>query len=55
VSICAPDGPAFACGISNYAADDVATLRGVRSDRIEEALGYQYGSEIVHRNNLVLL
>ena len=30
-------------------------IRGQRSDRIAEVLGYEYGEEVVHRNNLVLL
>lgn len=55
VSICEPDGTQIACGISNYSADEVAAIRGVRSDQIANTLGYQYGSEVVHRNNLVLM
>jgi glutamate 5-kinase len=55
VSICTPDGPPFACGITNYGADELVRIRGMRSDRIAETLGYDYGSEVVHRNNLVLL
>ncbi len=55
VSICQPDGAQIACGISNYSADEVAAIRGIRSDQIANALGYQYGAEVVHRNNLVLL
>ncbi|MEX2246290.1 MAG: glutamate 5-kinase [Dehalococcoidia bacterium] len=55
VHICSPDGQAFACGITNYGDADLAAIQGVRSDRIAEVLGHQYGSEVVHRNNLVLL
>ena len=55
VSICLPEGAQIACGITNYGAEELAAIRGVRSDRIESVLGYQYGSEVVHRNNLVLL
>jgi glutamate 5-kinase len=44
-----------ACGIANYSAADVQRIRGMRSDRIVDALGYHYGQEVVHRNNLVLL
>ncbi len=55
VNICLPDGQAIACGITNYGNDDVAAIRGLRSDRIAEVLGYQYGAEVVHRSNLVLL
>ena len=45
----------IACGIANYDAKDIAKIKGLRSGRIEETLGYHYGQEIVHRNNLVLL
>ncbi len=48
-------GNKIACGITNYAARDIAKILGLRSDRIEETLGYNYGQEVVHRNNLVLL
>ncbi|MDA1129188.1 MAG: glutamate 5-kinase [Chloroflexi bacterium] len=50
-----PQGNNIACGIANYAARDIAKIQGLRSDRIEETLGYNYGQEVVHRNNLVLL
>ncbi len=49
------NGVKIACGIANYAASDIGKIRGLRSDRIEETLGYHYGQEVVHRNNLVLL
>lgn len=55
VSIAGPEGRPIAFGISNYDAPDLDTIRGLRSDRIAGALGYEYGSEVVHRNNLVLL
>jgi glutamate 5-kinase len=54
VAIAGPDGR-IACGIANYAADEIDRIRGVRSDRIEEVLGHHYGAEVVHRDNLVLL
>ena len=44
-----------ACGIANYSAADVGRIRGMRSDRIVDTLGYHYGQEVIHRNNLVLL
>jgi glutamate 5-kinase len=55
VNIVLPDGHAIACGITNYDDRDLAVIRGLRSDRIESVLGHQYGSEVVHRNNLVVL
>ena len=48
-------GNRIACGIANYSSEDIARIRGLRSGKIEETLGYHYGQEVVHRNNLVLL
>ena len=48
-------GVKIACGIANEAARDIGKIHGLQSDRIEETLGYHYGQEVVHRNNLVLL
>ena len=55
IYICDSDGGHIACGIANYSATDVNRIRGIRSDRIVDTLGYHYGQEVVHRNNLVLL
>jgi glutamate 5-kinase len=54
VAIAGPDGR-IACGIANYSSEEIARIRGLRSERIEEVLGHHYGSEVVHRDNLVLL
>lgn len=43
------------CGISNYGSADAAKIKGVHSDRIVELLGHEYGAEMVHCDNLVLL
>lgn len=48
-------GQRIACGIANYTAADIARISGFRSDRIQSILGYHYGQEVVHRNNMVLL
>ena len=47
-------GRRVATGIANYAADEISRIRGLRSSRIAEVLGHEYGEEVVHRNNLVL-
>jgi len=49
------DGRELARGISNYASDDLARILRHRSDEIEAILGYHYGDEVIHRNDLVLL
>ncbi|MED5208153.1 MAG: glutamate 5-kinase [Chloroflexota bacterium] len=49
------NGVKIACGIANYDAKDIGRIQGMNSDLIEATLGYHYGQEVVHRNNLVLL
>ena len=48
-------GDKIACGITNYGRDEIARIMGNHSDRIQSILGYHYGEEVIHRNNLVLL
>lgn len=48
-------GRRIACGIANYGSEDIDRIRGTQSSDIESTLGYQYGQEVIHRNNLVLL
>lgn len=55
VNILGPGGERIACGIASYGAADLAQIKGLRSDQIMDRLGYEYGAEAVHRNNLVLL
>ena len=55
VAIVDGEGQRVACGIANYAAEEIVRIRGLRSDRIESVLGHHYGGEAVHRDNLVLL
>jgi glutamate 5-kinase len=45
----------IACGIASSGSSDIEAIHGLRSERIEEVLGYEYGAEVVHRDNLVLL
>jgi glutamate 5-kinase len=55
VQVLDQDGRHLASGTANYNASDIARIRGLRSDRIAETLGYEYGDEVIHRNNLVLV
>ena len=45
----------IACGITNYNSQDLAEIKGIRSDRIQELLGRQFGDEVVHRSDMVIL
>lgn len=44
-----------AVGLANYDVDDVIHISGKQSEEIEDILGYAYGSEVVHHDNMVLL
>ena len=45
----------IACGIANYRSADIKRIQGFRSDDIQDTLGYHYGPEVIHRDNLVLV
>ncbi len=55
VSVVDETGTEFARGLAGYPADDIRALRGVHSADIEATLGYKYLSEVIHRDDLVLL
>ena len=55
VEVVSEEGERLAYGIANYAAPDLRSIAGTRSDRFMERLGHHYGDEAVHRNNLVVL
>jgi len=55
VTVLAPSGDGVAAGIANYGSIDIDRIKGVRSARIAEVLGHEYGEEVIHRSNLVKL
>ena len=55
VNIVGPDGRTLGCGVANYSAGDLARIKGCRSGQIAGLLGYHYGDEAIHRNNVVML
>ena len=48
-------GNYLGCGISNYKSNDVNAIKGAHSQAVINILGYEYGSEVIHRNNMVLV
>ncbi len=54
VGVCDPQGDEFARGLTNYSADDVRRIRGLKTDEIAEALGHCPYDEVVHRDNMVV-
>jgi len=55
VTVSDPDGQKVAVGLCNYSAADIRRILGQQSDQIETILGYAYGAEVIHHDNLVLL
>ncbi len=55
INIYDPEGSRIGCGITNYSSSDINVIKGTHSRKITTLLGYDYGSEVVHRNNLVVL
>lgn len=49
------EGTEIGRGITNYGADSLMRIRGLRSDQIKVVLGYDYGAEVVHRDDLVVV
>jgi glutamate 5-kinase len=53
--VAGPHGKPIAAGLSNYASADLTQLCGKQSSEIESLLGYTFGDEVIHRNNMVLV
>ncbi len=49
------EGHALAKGLVNYGSAELEKVIGQRSDSIAGILGYTYGDEAIHRDNLVLV
>lgn len=49
------DSHTLAKGICLYSSADMDTIKGLKSDQIEQKLGFIVGDAAVHRDNLVLL
>jgi glutamate 5-kinase len=45
----------IAVGLVNFCADDLRKIKGLRSDKIANVLGYKESDEVMHRDNLVIL
>lgn len=54
VRLCDLNGREFAKGVINYTLSELLRIMGKKSSEINEVLGYKYGDEVVHRDNLVL-
>lgn len=55
IRIYSQDGREIARGLTQYRSADVRLICGLRSTQIAETLGYDYGPEVVHRDDMVVL
>jgi glutamate 5-kinase len=52
VQLISPTGQPIAVGMTNYGSQDIQKLIGAHSKHIEDILGYSYGPEVIHRDNM---
>jgi glutamate 5-kinase len=55
VAIYDAEGTHLGYGITNYNAGDIGIIKGASSGKIISLLSFDYGPEVVHRNNLALI
>ena len=49
-----PDDREFARGLTNYSAEDIRRIKGLKTDQIAQVLGHRPYDEIIHRDNMVV-
>jgi glutamate 5-kinase len=49
------NGNRLGSGMTNYNCAEIDKLKGMHSRKIVSLLGHDYGSEVIHRNNLLVL
>ncbi|MCF6316511.1 MAG: glutamate 5-kinase [Marinosulfonomonas sp.] len=54
LTILGPDGAPLGSGLSRYTAREAKAIKGLRSDNIEEILGYKPRAALIHRDDMVL-
>jgi len=54
VALVGPDGAAIAQGLTNYSAEDVDKIKGLRSTQFASVLGDHTYDEVAHADNIVL-
>lgn len=55
VKILLPNEKEIAVGLVNYNSRDIAEIKGHQSSDLEQILGYTFGDEIIHHNNMMIL
>jgi glutamate 5-kinase len=55
VSCCDKEGLEFARGLTAYSSNDIDKIKGLKTAQIKEVLGYCLYSEVINRDDMVLL
>ncbi len=55
IAVCDEQGTVIAAGRSNYSSADVERIKGLQSGEARAIVDNDYGDEVIHRNNLVLV
>ncbi len=55
IRVCSRSGSEIGRGISDYSSRELVKIKGHQSGEIENLLGYRYGDEVIHRDNLVIV
>ncbi|NLT74263.1 MAG: glutamate 5-kinase [Chloroflexi bacterium] len=55
ISVRNGSGREIARGLANYGSDDLQRIMGQQSGRHADILGYDYGPEFIHRNNMAVI
>ncbi|MFZ5832368.1 MAG: glutamate 5-kinase, partial [Planctomycetota bacterium] len=54
VAVADAAGQEIARGLTNYTADEIRRIKGLRTAQIAEVLGYHPYDEVIHRDNMVV-
>jgi glutamate 5-kinase len=55
IKILSTEDHPLAVGLTSYSSAEIEKLIGIKSSQIESVLGYSYGPEVVHRDNMIIL
>lgn len=55
IRLCSPSGQEIARGLTNYSSAEIDRIKGLKSDRISEALGQRPYKAVVHCDNMAVV
>jgi glutamate 5-kinase len=54
VALLDPEGREFARGLTNFSAAEIGRIKGQKTEKIADILGYRPYDEVIHRDNMVV-